>query len=179
MCGGRGTRLDADVEKPLLRVGGEPMLDRVARALRESRCETVRAVTSPAAPRTRAHWDGPAVEAPGDGYVADLRHALARVDGPVVTVPADLPLLHATAVDRTLEAHTTGSLAVTVPAALPRLLGRDVDAATRDESDGREVAPTGLNVVGEGPERSRCSFDARLAVNVNRCADADLAEALL
>ncbi|WP_394348666.1 NTP transferase domain-containing protein [Halovivax sp.] len=33
MCGGRGTRLDAEVEKPLFEVGDRPMIDRVLDAL--------------------------------------------------------------------------------------------------------------------------------------------------
>ena len=40
-----------------------------------------------------------------------------------------------------------------------------------------DLSPTGLNVVG-GDERVRISHDARLAVNVNRPADTDVAEVL-
>jgi adenosylcobinamide-phosphate guanylyltransferase len=219
MCGGRGTRLDRD-EKPLFEVAGTPMVDRVLAALKGSRVAAVTAVTSPHVPETTTHLQGrvPVVETAGDGYVADLTAALQRVDRPVLTAVADLPLLTAGPVDRTLSAHEGGSLTVCVPTALKEALGVSVDRATersevadsasgeraadRREAAGRangsgatrerrdpratersEVAhgdrrlsPAGLNVVGIGDERLEVSYDARLAVNVNRPADVEVAE---
>ena len=176
MCGGRGTRLDRG-EKPLFEVGGDPMVDRVLAALEGSRVDRVHAVTSPHVPETAAHLDGrvPRIEAAGEGYVADLADALESVDNPVLTVVSDLPLLSASVVDRTLSAHDGGSLTVCVPTALKRALG--VSADSTREQDGRRLSPTGLNVVG-GDERVYVSYDARLAVNVNRPADAEVAEVL-
>ena len=193
MCGGPGTRLDAPVEKPLFPVGGEPMVDRVVDALAESRIGTTHAVVSPHAPETREHVGGrglPTIETPGDGYVDDLADALDRVGGdrPVLTVASDLPLLAGPIVDAVVAAHaegdgSDGSLAVCVPTALKELLGVSVDESWR--RDGRELSPTGLNVVGARPdaesatERVRVCYDARLAVNVNRLGDAEVAEALV
>ncbi|WP_327053411.1 NTP transferase domain-containing protein [Halomicrococcus gelatinilyticus] len=178
MCGGRGTRLDAPVEKPLFEVGGRPMVDHVRDALRASRCETVHAVGSPDTPETRDHWEGTYLEAPGDGYVADLQYALERVDTPVLTVATDLPLLGGDAVDAVLDAHGGGSLTVAVPAALKRRLGVSTDTTTTVV--GREVAPTGLNVVDPDDDGdTHLSYDVRLAVNVNRPGDATVAEELL
>ena len=177
MCGGRGTRLDRG-EKPLLEVGDEPMVDRILAALEASDAGTVHAVTSPHVPETAAHLEGrvPLVEADGEGYVADLTAALDAVERPVLTVVADLPLLGAAVVDRTLAAHEPGSLTVCVPTALKEALGASADATRR--LDGRRLSPTGLNVVGDGDERLRVSHDARLAVNVNRPGDAEVAEVL-
>jgi len=178
MCGGRGTRLDADCEKPLYEVGGRPMADRVTDALDASRVESVTAVTSPHARDTAAHVDCPVVDAPGDGYVEDLQYALERVDAPVLTVAADLPLLAGETVDSVLDAFEAASLTVCVPAALKRRLGASVD--TTFEEDGRELAPTGVNVVADGDaSETHLTYDARVAVNVNRSADAALAEAFL
>jgi adenosylcobinamide-phosphate guanylyltransferase len=187
MCGGRGSRLDVDTEKPLFEVGGEPMIDRVCGALAESHVETVYAATSPQAPRTRAHLrDRPVeiLEAPGEGYVADLDYALEATGRPALTVASDLPLLDSDVVDDVLTAHAEGSLTVAVPATLKELLGVSVDR-TMQES-GERVAPTGLNVVGEltdgegSPDSDLwVSYDARLAVNVNRLEDARVAEQLV
>ncbi len=162
------------------------MLDRVIRALRASRASPISAVSSPHAPETRAHARErglDVVHAPGEGYVADLQHALDVVGTPALTVVADLPFLLPTHVDRALsDAHVEGadefaSLTVCVPADLKRRLGVSVDTAF--EHRGREVAPTGLNVVGgEGVETETVSVvdDERLAVNVNRPADREVAE---
>ncbi|WP_436926978.1 NTP transferase domain-containing protein [Halosimplex amylolyticum] len=178
MCGGQGTRLDADVEKPLFRVDGEPMVDRVIAALEASRIDRVYAVVSPHAPETAARVDCPTVETAGEGYVADLQAALAdqRIDEPVLTVAADLPLLDGEAVDEALDAHESGSLTVAVPTFLKSALGVSVDV--RFVHEGEEVAPTGVNVVGDGPDETVVRDDARLAVNVNRREDAEIAERL-
>lgn len=180
LCGGKGTRLDAGAEKPLFEVGGRAMVDRVLVALDGSRVGETYPVVSPHVPATREHLAGrPCIDAPGEGYVADLEFALAddRVAEPVLTVAADLPLLTADAVDAVLEAHETGSLAVCVPASLKRELGASVDTAF--ERGGRELAPTGVNVVGEGRDETYVTEDPGLAVNVNRKRDAAVAEALL
>ncbi|RLM59671.1 cobalamin biosynthesis protein CobY [Halobellus sp. Atlit-31R] len=202
MCGGCGTRLRgadgaaARTEKPLVEIGGESMLVRVTDALRGSRIGrdgTVYAAVSPHAPDTAARAREVAdavVETPGEGYVADLTTALDAVGRPVLTVPADLPLLASAHVDDALARATGGtesesaasaddaptSLTVCVPAALKRRLGASVDTAF--EHDGREVAPTGLNVVAGDDDTVALTYDARLAVNVNRPADRALAEAL-
>jgi len=179
MCGGRGTRLDTEAEKPLFRVDGVPMVDRVFGALAESHVDTAYAVTSSVAPETRAYLDGPCIETPGEGYVADLDTALAdeRVSRPVLTVAADLPLLDGTVLDRVLAAHRKGSLSVLVPAARKRELGVSDD--TTFEREGREVAPTGVNVVGERGDDAWLTEDYRVTVNVNTLADARVAEQLL
>lgn len=185
MCGGRGTRLDAAVEKPLYEIAGRPMVDRVCDALRESEVDSVVAAVSPHAPETREHVrardDCRVVETPGDGYVADLETVLAddRLGKPLLTCVADLPLLAPVLVDETLaaaERRDGGSLTVAVPATLKELLGVSVD--TTLTHGGQKVAPTGLNVVGAESDSVRLSFDVRLAVNVNREGDADIAARL-
>lgn len=178
MCGGRGTRLDADVEKPLFSVDGVPMVDRVRAALADSRVERTHAVVSPQAPATRRHLEGelPLVETPGEGFVADLRSALERVGTPALVVAADLPLLEPGAVDRVLDAAAdapAASLAACVPTALKRRLGLSV-------ATDRTTAPSGVNVVRDATaETTHVTTDHALAVNVNRASDAAVAEALL
>lgn len=183
ICGGRGTRLESDCEKPLYEIGGVPMIDRIQTTLEASQVESIVAVGSAQTPDTRAHWDGQYIEAPGDGYVADLQYALERVDPPVLTVVADLALLEARTVNRVLEAHRGGSLTVAVRPELKRSLGLSVGQAM--EIDGERLVPTGLNVVPD-PERSdtTCidellvSEQQSIAVNVNRRSDAQIAEVL-
>ncbi|WP_336345889.1 NTP transferase domain-containing protein [Halalkalicoccus ordinarius] len=179
MCGGRGTRLGLEEEKPLVEIDGRAMVDRVLEALANSAVDHVYAVVSPNAPETRAHLEGrvSTIGTPGEGYVADLDCALDRVDRSVLTAAADLPLLALDAVDAVLARHEGESTTVCVPAALKRELGVSVDTAF--EHEGRELAPTGLNVVDGGDDRIEVSEDPRLAVNVNRARDAVVAERLL
>jgi adenosylcobinamide-phosphate guanylyltransferase len=228
LCGGRGSRLGGPTEKPLVEIDGEPMLDRVRRALAGAdRVDRVALATSPLAPRTARHVATTGrrrerlVETPGEGYVADLGRALRdpALAAPVLTVVADLPLLAPAPVDRVIEAyqaldaHSTDEsghtsppppMTVCVPTALKRAL--DVSADTTRAHGGRELAPTGINVVGtirntserSGDDRSpdggnaastesgtgspderlHVTHDARLAVNVNRPPDVAVAERL-
>lgn len=188
MCGGRGTRLEAPVEKPLLEVCAEPMVDAVLSALAESATDRTYAAVSPHAPETADHLrDHPVeptlLETPGAGYVADLRTALETATPPVLSVVADLPLLESAHVDQAVRASGAGanpgavSTVICVPAALKRELDVSVDTTVR--SDGRELAPTGMNVIADqGDQRIEAVNDTRLAVNVNRPGDVDVAEGL-
>ena len=161
------------------------MIDQVHDALVASRVATIHAVGAPHTPQTHQHYKksvikrgGSFIEAPGKGYVTDLQYALERVDSPVLTVAADLPLLAGNTIDAVLSEFSGASLSVYVPTALKRQLGTSVD--TTRIVDGREIAPTGVNVVVEDePEETMVTHDARLAVNVNRFSDAAIAEELL
>ncbi|MFB6096548.1 MAG: NTP transferase domain-containing protein [Haloferacaceae archaeon] len=214
LCGGSGSRLRADgvaSEKPLAEVCGRSMLERVHDALAGNRLERVLAVVSPNAPATRERArDLPCdlLETPGEGYVADLDRALEAVDGPALTVAADLPLLSVDHVDRALDAvarladaaASNGappsdggipSVTVCVPAALKRAVGVSVDTsfvpgASTDtqvvpaDAAPLELAPTGLNVVGvdDSAEAIWVSRDRALTVNVNRASDLAVARSL-
>ena len=184
MCGGRGTRLRPEIEgeKPLLTVGGRPMIAHVLSALRESRIETMYAAVSPATPETAAFLETAenihVIETAGEGYVADLGAALGVVESPVVTVTADLSLLAADHVDRLITEYRGHSLSVCVPLSVAEGVLECVE--TTLDAEGTTVVPTGLNVVGEsdgqqadGESDSRRLVwdDRRLALNVNRPAD--------
>jgi len=176
MCGGEGSRFRpavGDTEKPLVKIDGEPMLDQVVNALRASSLPTVAAAVSPATPETAAHLAEvggvECITTTGDGYVADLGEAVARLGTPTVTVAADLPLITAGHIDRAAATAGGDSLTVCVPASLTAAL--DVSAETSTEIDGEPVVPTGLNVVGDGADRTVVWADDRLAFNINRPGD--------
>ncbi|WP_253738379.1 NTP transferase domain-containing protein [Halohasta salina] len=184
MCGGRGSRLRpavGETEKPLVEIGGRPMVDRVRAALRASSVSDIYAAVSPQVPETAARLaeaaDVTVVETPGEGYVDDLTAALDVVGTPAVTVSADLPFLEAAHVDRALAAADGGSVAVCVPLSVAESVG--ASAETTVDHEGRSVVPTGLNVVGEGADRRLVVEAEPLAVNVNRPADLRLAEKII
>lgn len=191
MCGGQGTRLRlAAGEKPLLTICGQPMFDHVVDTLSITRIDTVYAVVSPHTPETAAHArnvrDIPTIETPGEGYVADLDYALSHVDRPVLTVVADLPLLDSETLDAVLCAFDgNGSRTVCVPVERKRELGVSVDSSiSMNNGSERKIIPSGLNIVADNKNSDnntninmiRDSY--RLAVNVNRLRDAQIAEAL-
>lgn len=174
MCGGRGTRLGG-AEKPLQVVAGRSLIERVYDALEASSVEMTYAVTSPKARETAAHAPSPVIEAPGDGYVADLQYALSddRVCTPVLTVTADLPMLEDSVVERLLSAADGQTTMAAVPAGRVRGLGFSVETVWRH--DGIAIRPAGLNVVGPGSDRVWVTRDRRLAAHVNRPQDLSMA----
>ena len=207
LCGGRGTRLNENREKPLVPVDSRPMVGRVLDALAAARITRVVAVVSPHTPATADRLRDELAEAvavpctvlegSGDGYVTDLNRGLDTVSGPAVTVAADLPLLRGSDVDAAVDAavrpdtgsgdayapvdtrdDTTGdssvqSVTVCVPAARKHELGVSVDT-TFEHEDG-VLAPSGLNVVGDDPDRILVSENRSLTINVNRPRDLSVA----
>ncbi|WP_323172603.1 NTP transferase domain-containing protein [Natrialba sp. PRR66] len=192
MCGGKGTRLESDREKPLYPIDGVAMVDRVVTALARSRIDAIYAAVSPNAPETRDHLracDGPVttINTAGDGYVADLLSVLDRpaVTTPILTVAADLPLLDAAIVEEVLTVYDdrghAGSLTVCVPETCKRQLGTSIDSRLDTATSPDELVPTGVNVVDATANDSTTESmtyvtdDPRLAINVNRREDARIA----
>ena len=103
MCGGRASRMQAGLEKPLLKVDGVAMVERVLSALAGSgKFGRIVAAVSPNTPRTKEHLKSKGiqmVETAGEGYPQDLSRVLFRLKPEkVMVVPADVPLLDARAV---------------------------------------------------------------------------------
>ena len=176
MAGGRGSRMRPFPEK--LTLGGHiPVALRVAGAL--GSCPAISrtvAAVSPRAPRARDMLAGrvDTLETPGAGYSADLAYALERLEGPVLVVPADLPLLDADIIGRISGMYERGSWTT--------LLVSEGYAARLGLSPGVTIrlgnAPyryTGVSTVDAGwpdsPPRYVTMDDYRLAANMNTVRD--------
>ncbi|MER6268115.1 NTP transferase domain-containing protein [Streptomyces sp900105755] len=106
LAGGAARRLGG-ADKPAVRVGGRPLLDRVLAA-----CAGARRTVVVAAPRPTSrpvHWTRE--EPPGGGPVAALDAGLRHITADrVVVLSADLPFLEEATVERLLAAlHTTAA----------------------------------------------------------------------
>ncbi|MFO7966031.1 MAG: NTP transferase domain-containing protein [Archaeoglobaceae archaeon] len=88
MAGGRSTRMD--VEKPVLKVNGIPLLLRAYKA-----CQEAYIAVSRHTPKTKklcTDKDIPIIETPGKGYVEDVKWLLEEY-GPFVSVASDIPFI--------------------------------------------------------------------------------------
>ena len=96
MAGGKGSRMNMDTEKLLLKYK-KPVVLHVIDALQNSKCfEKIFAVTSPNAPKTQELlYDSgiPVIETKGEGYVQDLNLVLNQLSDSVLIVSGDLPFL--------------------------------------------------------------------------------------
>jgi len=193
-AGGRGSRLrDVPGEKPLVRVLGRPMVDRVLDAFEgASSIHEVHVSVSPNAPGTREHlaerkaW---LIDTPGVGYCEDLNLAMSHIRADKVLVcPVDLPLLTPKGIDAVVDASSrsrAGSFCVTVPAEVMNSLGMALTFSLEVEE--RRVVLCGVSVVdraqmltGRELEQDYMVTEAEeFALNVNTRADLDRAEAAL
>lgn len=177
MCGGEGSRLAGVEEKPLVSVDGTPMVRRVLDALTASSVQRITAAVSDQTPETAAYLDGRVQihNTAGEGYVSDLQRVLTDIEQPVIVVGADLPLITGNLIDQiiSVQQELDQTITTVVPAVVKQQLGLSVDERSKDG-----FVPAGVNVIADGADRRYQSYDVRLAVNVNRLEDLQVARTL-
>jgi adenosylcobinamide-phosphate guanylyltransferase len=108
MCGGRASRMKkARMEKPLLKVDGVAMVERVISALAVSdRFDRIVAAISPNSPKTNEFLKSKGIETietSGEGYSQDLSQLLSKLKPQkVMVVPGDIPLLNSNLINEIL-----------------------------------------------------------------------------
>jgi adenosylcobinamide-phosphate guanylyltransferase len=181
MAGGEGSRLDLG-EKPLVTIGGIPMIRHVIDAFVEAGHEPV-VVASPRTPMTRnfCQVHGIAVfPAEGLGYIPDLVEAVTELEetGPVFTCTSDLPCLTGDLI-RTIEQayRSAGTPALSVWVPLDLLTGDVQGIRYRERVDGIPAFPAGINmlrgdrIAGIQEEKTLLIRSRRLACHVDTRED--------
>jgi adenosylcobinamide-phosphate guanylyltransferase len=191
MAGGKGSRLAVSEEKPLLIVGGKPVVACVLNALLGAkRVDSVVVAVSCRTPKTASfvkRFPVRVVETPGEGYIPDMQFVVKQLGlGAVLAIVSDLPLITSAVVDDVLEQYELcgkPALTVAVPIETKTKLGAGVDYAF--EANGKKVVPTGINVIdgtridGGWMEQEVYVLDKdEVAVNVNTAEELRLAERL-
>ncbi|RLI45940.1 GTP--adenosylcobinamide-phosphate guanylyltransferase [Candidatus Bathyarchaeota archaeon] len=192
MAGGRGTRMGLDGEKPLLKVGGKPMIEHVITALMNSRrISDIIVAVSKYTPQTAEFMERfpvKVLKTPGRGYIPDMKYAIKRLKlKKVLIISADLPLVTGRIIDRIIEKYDEcgkPALTVAVPLEMRKKLGLKGKYAFEVESI--RVVPAGINLIDgrrideeEIDEEVLILKDDRVAVNVNTPLDLSVAERLL
>jgi adenosylcobinamide-phosphate guanylyltransferase len=190
MCGGRATRMKADIEKPLIKVKGIPMVERVILALEGSnKFERIIAVVSPNTPKTReflAVKGIEMIETAGEGYSHDLsRMLLALKPHKVFVAPADVPLLDSKTVSDIVALaanRTVPAVSVIIDKEFVEKLGIKPSVIL----DGEQYCHSGITIfdaakAGSGSieEHHIVMNEVKVAVNVNTKEELGLAEKLL
>lgn len=180
MAGGAGSRLNLG-EKPLVLVGGQPMIVRVIDAFRSCGCKTV-VVASRRTPMTQNWCRVNGIDlfpAPGDGYVEDMVLAASELGetGPLFVSVSDLPCLDAGIIE-TIHAKYRDSGKDACSSWVPVSLIHSHQAMRYVERiDGTDATPAGVNIllgekIGQPQEEFRFLYpEPRLAFNVNTRAD--------
>lgn len=153
MAGGKATRMASEFEKPLVEVGGKPMLLLVVEALKKSKnIERIIVAVSPHTPKTAlaAREIGVEVmETQGLGYEEDMKFAIKqRRLHDVMVLSADLPLLNPALIDRAIESYKKEmkpALSVMAPAEIVEKQGAKPSFVF--QVDGKRLVPIGINVI--------------------------------
>lgn len=183
--------MDLPEEKPLVKVGGKAMIEHIIDALRNAgKVDDIVVTVSKYTPKTAEVLKGLSVrvlETPGKDYIADVKHAVKRLNlNVVLTISADLPLVSGEVVDEVVERFEQcgkPALAVAVPAETRERLGLKADHLF--ELRGKRLAPVGINVI-DGKKIDEAEIEEEtlvidredLAVNVNTPEDLEIAQRL-
>jgi len=192
MAGGEGTRLKTEGEKPLLKVGGRPMIVCVLNALEGAKkVNEILVVVSKHTPQTAAFarkHSLKVLQTPGKGFCLDAKYAIKKLRlRAVLTICADLPLITSEFIDKVITYYEhCGKPAFTVMVSLEiyNKLGLSADYVFKIK--GKNVVPAGINVIdGEKIEENELEEeilfidDEKVAVNVNTLEDLRVAESML
>ena len=193
MAGGKGSRMDVLEEKPLVKVCGKPVIERVLEALKNAKKidSIVVAVTSctPKTAKLMQKFSVKVVETPGKDYVSDMGYAVQSLKlGVFLAIAADLPLVTGETLDVIVERYERcgkPALTVAVPLETKTRLGMSVEYSFK--MDDKDVVPVGINVI-DGHKRYGDEWldqdiylldKDELAVNINTNQELQIAENLL
>ena len=191
MAGGKGARMTLPEEKPLLKVGGKPVIEYVLAALENAaKVDAIVVAVSDYTPKTAKHvakFPVKVVQTLGKGYVSDLGCAVKALKlHAVLAIGADLPLITSEIIDDIVKRYEQcgkPALTVAVPMAAKAKLGLGGEYAF--EVDGELVVPAGINVIDgskiseEELEQEVCVMDkVEVAVNINTVQELQIAEEL-
>ncbi len=190
MAGGKGTRLKMG-EKPMVKILGRHLIERVVLALEDSSLERIAVAVTGSVPATR-QWakdrDLEVLDTSGKGFVADMVEAVqdAGMNGSVMVIMADLPLINPELIDYIMEIYREmqkPALSTHTPLSLHSKLGRRPDSLFNYQ--GQLIVPSGVNVLnGSKIEEEQEDYHLileriELAVNVNTSEDLKLCESIL
>jgi adenosylcobinamide-phosphate guanylyltransferase len=189
MAGGKGSRMSLSEEKPLIRVGGKPVIEHVLAALKNAKkVNSVVVAVSAYTPKTAKlmlQFPVSVIKTPGKEYVSDMRYAVKSLNlHSVLAIGADLPLITGEVVDTIVECYERcgkPALSVVVPMETKKKLGLGGEYAFKVGN--MRVVPAGINVIdGQRIDEKEldeeiCLLDRKeVAVNINTVQELRIAE---
>jgi adenosylcobinamide-phosphate guanylyltransferase len=191
MAGGKGTRMVLSEEKPLLKIGGNAVIEHVLTALKNAKkVNSIVVAVSDYTPKTAKlmlQFPVSVIKTPGKEYVSDMRYAVKSLNlHSVLAIGADLPLITGEVVDTIVECYERcgkPALSVVVPMETKEKLGLGGEYAFKVGN--MRVVPAGINVIdGQRIDEKEldeeiCLLDRKeVAVNINTVQELRIAESL-
>ena len=190
MSGGKGTRLKADVEKPLFKLRGKPLIDYVIKNLSDSKfIDKIFVAVSPNTPATTKYLTSldssfDIIDTPGTDYLNDLSFILdffekKSKEDILLVINADLPFISSDLIDYVIEYYLSlnvESLSTLVPVEI----FKELNLLYSYDFDG--LVPSGLNILKTRnviqEEENLILSKVELAININTLQDASIANSL-
>jgi len=191
MAGGKGSRMALSEEKPLLQVGGKPVIAHVLAALKNAKkVDFVVVAVSDYTPKTAklmSKFPVSFIQTPGKEYVSDMGYAVRALKlQTVLAIGADFPLITAEVIDAIVEYYEqSGKPALSVAVSMEIKAKLGLGGNYGFELNGKRVVPAGINVIDgrrideeEMDEEIYVSDRKEVAVNINTIQELRIAEEL-
>ncbi len=191
MAGGKGTRMMLSEEKPLLRVGGKPVIEYVLGALKKAKKVSAIAVAvsdyTPKTAQLMLQFQVKVVRTPGEEYVSDMKYAIKTLGlQTVLIIGADFPLITAEIIDDILERYERcGKPALKVVVSMETKELLKLEGKYGFKYNEKCVVPAGINVIDgrriedkELDEESYILDRKEVAMNINNVRELRIAEEL-
>ncbi|MFL6486805.1 MAG: NTP transferase domain-containing protein [Nitrososphaera sp.] len=193
MCGGKASRMQqGGIEKPILKVDGVTMVERVIFALASSnKFDNVVAAVSPNTPATNLFLKSrgiETIETSGEGYSIDLSYVLSYLKPlKVMIIPCDMPLLNSQVVNEIfsvvqdlLEQKPAAAVSIMLEKRFVERIGVK-PSIVLDQLCHSGITIFNTTTIGTEPveERYLVMNQKEIAVNVNTKEEMELAEKLL
>ncbi len=188
MAGGKGTRMECNIEKPLIELFGVPMIQHVINALSKSKVSDIVVATSPNTPETSSYVRNQGIkifQTPGNGYIEDLQYFITKnfsnnSNQVILTITSDIPLIKNETINHVLNEYkrcNKPAMCIAVPVDIFQEYGLEPSIVLGD------VVPSGLNILRSNNKQQDEEVlklgNIELAVNINSCEDIILLEKVL
>ena len=185
MAGGKGTRMNSDIEKLLLKYK-KPIILHVVDALKESQCfDEIFAATSPNSPKTKELLENEkikTIETKGEGYVIDLNFVLKSLEDDVFVTSGDLPLLDGEIINQIVSKYDPQNAWTSIVLTKEFLESLNIEAEFPVKKNENQCYYSGVSLINSKKISSLESVkehleildDKRIAFNLNTKNDCEL-----
>jgi adenosylcobinamide-phosphate guanylyltransferase len=185
MAGGKGTRMNLDNEKLLLKYK-KPVILHVIDSLRNSNCfSKIISITSSNSPKTKKLLEENNIETfdtPGIGYVEDLNLALKTINDVVLVSSGDLPLLDEEIIQKIVNHYNSQNIWTSILVTNKFLTTLGIESDYSVNFDNQKCHYTGISLINSQKITSLETLeenfiiidDKRIAFNLNTKQDYDL-----
>jgi len=185
MAGGKGTRMNLDTEKLLLKYK-KPVILHVVDSIKNSNCfSKILAITSSNSPKTKKFLQENDIETfdtPGIDYVKDLNLVLKTTDDAVLVTSGDLPLLDKEIIQKIVNQYNSQNIWTSILVTKKFLTTLGIRTNYSINFDNQECHFTGISLVNSEKISSLENIDEnyiiiddkRIAFNLNTKQDYDL-----